>query len=55
MHKIINGMKLNDVIREITLESNNNNFKGFRYNCDNCSLSILTASHEFSSRKILLK
>lgn len=49
-HTIINGMKLNDVIREITLESRNNNFKGFRYNCDNCSLSILTASHNFSSR-----
>ena len=49
-HTTINGMRLNDVIREITLESRNNNFKRYRYNCDNCSLSILTASHEFSSR-----
>ena len=50
-HTTINGMKLNDVIREITIASRNNNFKGFRYNCDNCSLSILTASHEFSCRQ----
>jgi hypothetical protein len=50
-HTTINRMKLNDVIREITLNSRNDNFAQYRYDCDNCSLSILTASHEFSSRK----
>ena len=49
-HITINGMKLNDIIREITLNSRDNIHKQYRYNCDNCSLSILTASHEFSSR-----
>ena len=49
-HTIINGMKLNDIIREITINSRNDNFAQYRYDCDNCCLSILTASHEFSSR-----
>jgi hypothetical protein len=50
MAQIINNMKFNDVIREITLNSRDNNFVQYRFDCDNCCLSILTASHEFSSR-----
>ena len=49
-HVTINNMKLNDIMREVTLNSRDDKFKQYRYNCDNCSLSILTASHEFSSR-----
>lgn len=49
MATTINNMKINDIMREVTFNSHKDISKQYVYNCDNCSLSILTASHADSS------
>lgn len=41
----LNGMKLNDAIKELCIKSRNDESCRFTYECDNCVLSILTGSH----------
>ena len=42
---ILNGMKLNDAIKELTINARNDVHKKYAVECDNCILSIWTAAH----------
>lgn len=42
---ILNGMSLNDAIKELTVNAKNDTHKKYAVECDNCILSIWTAAH----------
>ena len=42
---MLNGMKLNDAIKELTINARNDVHKRYAVECDNCILSIWTAAH----------
>ena len=44
-HKTINGISMNEVVKEMREKSRANEFAQYRVDCSNCSLSILTGSH----------
>lgn len=42
---MLNGMNLNDAIKELTINARNDVHKRYAVECDNCILSIWTAAH----------
>lgn len=44
---MLNGMKLNDAIEELTIKSRADVHQRYAVECDNCILSIWTAAHAY--------
>ena len=49
---VLNGMKLNDAIKELTINARNDVHKRYAVECDNCILSIWTATHAMDEEQL---
>ena len=48
----LNGMSLNDAIKELTINARNDIHKRYEVVCDNCILSIWTAAHAMDADQL---